>query len=516
MNIRVGTIGCTPGWEELLRQEGVPFVDIVPSDLPPGGVSVVVVCRPLTRVETSWLKEHLRAGGGLVGDGRFLNGIATMAESEMRLRFLMPDDHPVARGMSLMDIETMGRLPREANCCRTHENSFAIFAGELLGGVAVVLPFDPGNVMQDFRASERYFYADPERLPSERVSRVAKGEVLHLVHSSLAYVHHMRGIPYARLSPMPAGCKNVFAFRIDSDKGTREEIDALDAIAGEYRMAFSWFLDVKSHEEWLSRFRAMEGQEIGLHCYEHRVYLDALKDGANIRRGIAAMKAAGLVPRSYAAPFGFWSPDLARIVDEWGFDYSSEFSWAYDTFPHFPVMEGVRLKTLQVPIHPVSIGSLRQVGFSTAQMKEYYDGVIEMKIRRGDPLFFFHHPVHRELDVVRSICARAQGDGIRSMTLAGYASWWKRRSSLLPELSVEGGVLTARCGGGEAGSEVAVLITRQAGEEAEVGLGTTALEKVGWRGMETYHPPAEIRRTREFDLRGEIGRQFTRLQRRFM
>jgi len=210
-----------------------------------------------------------------------------------------------------------GTAPREANCCRTHENSFAIFAGELLGGVAVVLPFDPGNVMQDFRASERYFYADPERLPSERVSRVAKGEVLHLVHSSLAYVHTC-GDSLRSIVPDAAGCKNVFAFRIDTDKGTREEIDALDVIAGEYRMAFSWFLDVKSHEDWLSRFRAMEGQEIGLHCYEHRVYLDALKDGANIRRGITAMKAAGLVPRSYAAPFGFWSPDLARIVDEWG------------------------------------------------------------------------------------------------------------------------------------------------------------------------------------------------------
>ena len=56
----------------------------------------------------------------------------------------------------------------------------------------------------------------------------------------------------------------------------------------------------------------MERQEIGLHCFDHRIYLDASRDEENIRRGIAAMKEAGLSPASFAAPFGFWSPDLGK------------------------------------------------------------------------------------------------------------------------------------------------------------------------------------------------------------
>jgi len=515
MTIRVGTVGTSPGWEELLRQEGVPFGLITPGGS--GALSAVVVCRPPTREETSWLREYLRGGGGVMGSAGFLTGLVELREEPIRLRYLEPGEHPLVGGLSLMDVETSSRLPREANCLRTEENAFGVFAGEMLGGWGVVSPFDPGTALEDFRAAERYFFARQERLPSERVSRVSKGEILKYVHIMLQHLHHARGYPYAHVSHVPAGCRNVSAFRIDTDGGTKEEIDELYTIARENGTGFTWFLDVKSHESWLSRFAEMERQEVGLHCYEHRVFLDPAKDGANIRRGIDTMTASGLKPRAFAAPFGFWSPALGHCIDDAGFAYSSEFSWAYDTLPHRPVTGGVRFRTLQIPVHPVSIGNLRKAGYTPAQMAGYYAEVVDRKLRRREPLIFYHHPGHREWEVVRSLCRNVRSPDIRAMTLGEYGAWWERRGALRACLTFDAGMLEAQSDEGAWDTDFAVRVSRWEGEEAEIGFNRpVAINGIAWHASAAYQPPVDIKRTREFDLRGEIGRQFTRLQRRFL
>ena len=515
MNLRVGLIGSSLGWEELLSQAGIPVLHPVPMDTPHDSFSAIIAAKKLQPDELAFVREYLRGGGAIFGSSAHLTGLVELAEDPVRLTYLYPEKGSRIPGLSLFDVECTGRIPREANCLRTSDNVYAVFAGGLHGGLAVVPPFDPGQSMEDFRAVERYFYARKERLPSERVSRVSKNEVLHFVVAAMEYLHHERGIPFARLSPFPAGSANVFALRIDTDNGTPEEIDDLFAISAGSHVPFTWFLDAGSHRSWLRRFGQMEGQEIGLHCFAHKIYLDVSKDEENIRRGAAAMKDAGLDPAAFAAPFGFWSPDLGRAIDRTGFRYSSEFSWAYDSLPHYPVSGAVRYETLQVPVHPISIGSLRRSGFTPAQMDRYFEHVIASKLSREEPLFFYHHPGHRQGDVVGRLCDRVQSAGVRPVTLGEYAAWWRVRSSLRPTFTLEGDAVTVSVGEGVTGAgEVRVSITRSHGEETSVPLPGDDHGRKG-RRAQPYSPPADILRIREFDLRGEIGRQFTRLQRRF-
>lgn len=518
MILRLGMIGESPGWEELLRQEGVPFGTVTPGDADPAGYSAMVICRPLTPDEASFLREFLRRGGAFIGYAGYLSGLAEAAAAPVRLRYLEAGDNPVLSGLSLIDVEYDGLIHREANFLRTEDNLFAAFFGEMHGGWGVVTPFDPGLALEDFRAAERYFYARRERLPSERVSRVSKGEVLHLVHAALQRLHHVRGYPYAHLSNFPTGWKNVFALRIDTDAGTRDEVNRLAAIAREFDIGLTWFVDAASHEGWLRRFAELPGHEVGLHCYQHRIFLDGAKDAANVRRGLDAMRDAGVPARSFAAPFGFWSPDLARTVDDAGFTYSSEFSWAYDALPHRPVISGCRFRTLQVPVHPVSIGSLRRAGFTPAHMKTYFADVTEQKLKRLEPLFFYHHPGHHEWGVIRSICELAISRQARPVTLGRYAEWWERRAGVVPHVAFqEETVETAPHGGGTSPVDIALTVSRSGGETAEVGIGATvSLKSLTWKQEQEFRPPPDIKRTREFDLRGAIGRQFTRLQRRFL
>jgi hypothetical protein len=515
MNLRVAMIGNSPGWEELLSQCGVPVLHPGPVGLSWEEFSAIVAARRPDALETEYVREYLHGGGAILGSSNFLSGLLETLGDPVRLSYLLPEPGGRLTGLSLMDIESTGMIPREANCLRTNENVFAVFAGELLGGLAVVAPFDPGEAVADFRGVERYFYARQERLPSERVSRVSKGEVYHFVMSALEYLHSARGLPFAFLSPFPSGAATVCAFRVDTDGGARDEIEELYRISVDARIPFTWFVDAGSHTEWLGQFAELRGQEIGLHCFDHRIFLDAARDEGNIRRGVSVMNESGLSPSSFAAPFGFWSPDLGRAIDRAAFRYSSEFAWAYDSLPHYPVSVAGRYSTLQVPVHPIGVGSLRRCGYTPTQMMQYFRHVVEVKRSRREPLFFYHHPGHRQWDVVRDLCEEIRGSGARAMTMGEYADWWKVRRALRPTFLLEGDSVVASPGDRkDAGPpDVSVCIRREK-EELLLPLPYGDVPPRPDR-VSRYVPPADIARTREFNLRGEIGRQFTRLQRRF-
>jgi hypothetical protein len=150
-------------------------------------------------------------------------------------------------------------------------------------------------------------------------------------------------------------------------------------------------------------------------------------------------------------------------------------------------------------------------------MSQYFHDVAAQKLSRREPLFFYHHPGHRHWDVVRDLCDHLRGTGARQVTLGEYAAWWNARRALRPSFRLNGDSVVTSIEGvapGAAGSDVTVCVSWKGGEESIVPLleGGSGKERYG---VIPYVPPADITRIREFDLRGEIGRQFTRLQRRF-
>jgi len=159
--------------------------------------------------------------------------------------------------------------------------------------VGVVLPFDVQQAMTDLRVTSKAFYDRRDRLPSERVSLVSRGEIRHLLRSSLVWLHRARGLPYAHLWYYPGRAHSVATLRVDTDGAPREDVDVLYRIMHDAGVPGTWFLDVKAHEAWLPHFRTLAGQEIGLHCYEHRFGTDINADEANMRRGHRLLTAAG-------------------------------------------------------------------------------------------------------------------------------------------------------------------------------------------------------------------------------
>jgi hypothetical protein len=518
MRIRAALVGPSCAWEQILIQEGFPYsvADLSRESLV-DEYSVAIVHRPLSSLEKEAIEAYLRSGGALLGDARHCAGIGGTAIREEPLEYLVGEGNNPFRSLLLIDLVLPGAIPVEATHLRYQQNSFGAFAGSLAGGWAVLIPFSADTAVSDTRVGDKTFYARYERLPSERVSIIAKGEIRHLVSEALEFLHVARGLPYAHLWYFPDNATNVFAFRVDSDGAPKSDIETLYAVAHERGIGLTWFLDVKSHEPWLPYFVAMVGQEIGVHCYEHRVDDSTGANYMNFAKAKKILEAVGLRPEGFAAPFGIWTPGLAAVTRELGFRYSSEFSYAYDSFPLQPATTAEVFGVLQVPIHPICVGSLRQVGYTPRQMQAYFTMAAEWKMRRRDPLFFYHHPSHQGWDTVKSIFGWAGKTGVRPMTFGSYARWWEERGRVRPEIHSDGNWVRTDATTTVQAEEARVWlrIVRKGGKEAIMPLSQRLeLDMATWSDPPAFQVPDDIRRVREFDPRRVLGRLFDSMIRR--
>jgi hypothetical protein len=516
MKILAGVSAHDVHWESLLRSEGIPYriVDLAVGE-DPSEVSVVVVPRSLGSREAEGLQSYLRRGGAVLGAARHLSCLPGVSTRREPLEYIISDGDEIFRSVWLLDLALQGDVAREANHLRTHQNTFAVFAGELLGGVAVLLPFDVGEALSDERALAKAFYGRRERLPSERVSLVAKGEVQHLVHDALVHLHRARSIPYAHLWYHPGQAKSVFAFRVDTDAATRAEVDVLYGSIRQAGLQATWFVDVHSHEPWIQHFSTMTGQEIGVHCYDHVVYEDQKTVMQQLDRARKVLHAVGLTPEGFAAPYGIWNPGLAVAIERMGFAYSSEFGFVYDALP-LNVATRVTLNAApQIPVHPVSIGSLLRVGYHADEMTEYYDRVVRTKLARNELLFFYHHPGHHHIDVVEHLFASAGAEGVVNMTMIEYARWWFSRCAASLCFEVQGTELRVESASHLSEHNLALRISLIDGKEATVlPARTIDLETLRTEPPSTSRPPADLRRIRETDPRRMLGDLYNAMLRR--
>jgi len=517
MNICAGLFPHSEFWKAICDREGLPALP-APTGMriDPSECSLVIVTSPVDDQSVAVLEEYLRAGGAILGYAGFLEGLSGSVTHEQWIEYLVPDADSVPRSGTLLDLGLKCAVPREARYWRTQEQTFAVAAGPMSGGFQVALPFDPARAIADTRHADKSFYAQRDRLPSERVSLVSKGAIGFVLHRAFEYLHHARGIPYCHLWWYPGVSRSVFALRVDTDGGTRESIDDLYGIAKDFGIGMSWYLDVRSHESWLSHFNGLAGQELGLHCYEHRPYTAYEDIHRDLARGRRLMESAGLRPRGVTAPFGLWQESFARAVDDHGFEYSSEFSLAYDALPFTPVARGTRFRALQVPIHPVCVGSLLRAGYDGEAMCAYFERVIRERLAGHEPMMFYHHPLHKHGHVIRFLCSRMEEEGIPCLTLGEYARWWSGRSRARLAASVENSVLSLRIDSPHAqAADLMVRVSRPGGEETLLGPGSAHdLAGLSWSSTLPYLPPGDLRRIRDFDPRSVLGNLYTAMQRR--
>lgn len=103
----------------------------------------------------------------------------------------------------------------------------------------------------------------------------------------------------------------------------------------------------------LARRIAEEGHELGIHGYNHVLWQDHLPEmsadqvAEEMERAAAGFeRVMKSRPRAFAAPAWLCTPHSLQIEDEMKLDYASD---TRGKSPFFPIMNGTRYRTLQIP-----------------------------------------------------------------------------------------------------------------------------------------------------------------------
>lgn len=497
MNVRAGIVGGdVSGWELLLRQEGIPHSEAGEGSWD-DSFSVVVVGGAPSAETAARVKEYLRRGGAVLCSASAFARFGGMPPKVTPIKYLISGPEWPFSAIGVVDVYASCLVPAGANTLLTEKGAPAAYGGEWAGGWTMVLPFDPSAFALDRRTATKSFHARRRRLPFEHVALVSPSSIRRLVSASLEFLHHRRGLPYAHLWYYPDADASVFTFRVDTDLASPSDIETLHDLIRRNNVPATWFVDAKSQENDLDLFKKMGDDEIGIHCYEHAVYEDTERNLQNIGRALELFRLHDLPASSYAAPYGRWNDSLARAIAACGFEYSSEFSYDYDGLPSMERGDGEARGCLQVPIHPICIGSLRRQGFGDAEMKDYFRAQIARSMSAREPLMFYHHPRDGHDDVLAELFAAVRSTGLLGRRMIDVARWWKRRDSVLNRLEIHGAEVVLP---GDA-PDVRIRVTKDDGTELFVG----SADAGGWAGM-PWNPrprplplPGDIRRIRRFN-----------------
>jgi hypothetical protein len=504
MNLKIGILGGHTGWHNLLQQIGVPHA-IIADSLLPDEFSAVVVSDTVDDRESEMLRQYLGLGGAVLCSVKVYARIRQITAQIANIEYLYPGPNSLFHSLGIVDIYARCQLAWNANELKTNRGSFAARVGTQIDDLVIALPFDPAALMMDHRAAVKSFYSPERRLPFETVSRVSKGEIRALVLRCLELLHHRRGLPFVHLWNFPNGARSLFCLRIDTDAGTDEQVKDLSLAVNQNGIFATWFVDAKNHAKSIKSYIDTEKQEVGVHCYDHETFPDYERNIQNIRKAQALLRDSRFRLQGFAAPFGIWNTELGRAIVDCGFEYSSEFSYDYDNLPSVPqLQEGDGV--LQVPIHPICIGSLKRNGYNSEQMIRYFASIVERKIALREPIIFYHHPRDMHLDVLEWLFQEMRYEKVPAKTMSEFAWWWKMRSASIPEIQYANGKVHLL--GARNDKSIYIHLSQTNGTEAIIPASDqVVLETVRWEPKSApWTMPDDYLRARRFNYRVPLVR----------
>lgn len=136
-----------------------------------------------------------------------------------------------------------------------------------------------------------------------------------------------------------------------------------------------------------------KNHELGLHGYHHYNWINTLqhKNRDEITEWISNgcelfENEYGFKPKSFASPGFATSPQFLEALDDFNFEYSSDF---HGTDAFYPTINSRKLSTLQLPVAQRSFGELEFEGFSEDEIYNRFKSDLD---NAHDFFIFYMHP----------------------------------------------------------------------------------------------------------------------------
>jgi peptidoglycan/xylan/chitin deacetylase (PgdA/CDA1 family) len=265
-------------------------------------------------------------------------------------------------------------------------------------------------------------------------------------------------LQYIHLWYYPNEYTSAFTFRVDTDFGLEDTLQATFDLENKTAIPYTYFINTKVHpapmyieaekesneksvHKQISEHRcgarpklSRNQRDFQIHCYHHEVYKNYQRNYDNIKKAKNILEQTGIRPIGFVSPYGFWNQSLQQAMEDCGMQYSSEFSLSYDDLPFFPVMNNRVSSVLQIPVHPICIGRLVHAGLSPDKCIDYYQKYFDRQHQANEPIFIYDHP-HRIVqfnDVFYQIFSYAKKmPDLWITNLTEFCYWWKSRLQIL-------------------------------------------------------------------------------------
>lgn len=430
----IGIQSLDEEWQVVLNQIGVWFEETDYSNDLLNNYSMLILNKTPNSEQKSLLAKYLKDGGSVLemaGVASFFPKSETDAYNAKTV--INNTDHEAFQHIPLLDFFSEIQVHRDS---WLFEGLIHFVPEE--GGRLAFFGTPIQQMMQKRAYTRKRFYSKHGRFPDEIVSKISKHELMEAFTATLKELHIQQKLPFLQKWTSPEESP-IFCFRIDSDFGDQKSVKKLYSTIKKHEISATWFLHVKAHENWLDTFHSFEGQEIALHGYEHGTTSSASKATSNIQEGKELLEQAGFTPKGFCAPYGIKNSALKKSLSHFNFDYTSEFTFGYDGFP---LQSAGKNQPVQLPIHPICTGSLKRQKYSDRKMKEYFKFILQNKLARFEPVFFYHHPMQPGLKVIEHLFQMVNTQELPSLTFSEFAQFWKDRQAVTFTALVEDGVLS--------------------------------------------------------------------------
>ncbi|MDZ7806848.1 MAG: polysaccharide deacetylase family protein [Gracilimonas sp.] len=412
----IGIFDLTPAWRVFLDQVGVWYEEITTNKDLYENYSAIIVNKSINKEQLQDIRGYLKLAGNVI----FVNDDhGSMPDKTFNRKYFKR----VYNDLSLDGFQHIPYLDFYSTVKTTEKANLSglLSFKKLMKGNAAYIGFDPAELLCHTDYTRKCFDSTVGAFPDEIVNKVTKGQVSDFFLQVLREIHFKADLPFIRkwISPKKAP---VFCFRIDSDYSDKQHIDEVYSLIDDHKIKATWFLHVNAHESWLSHFKKYSDQEIALHGYKHGTSRSERKVTDNISVGLNKMSESGFNVTGFCAPYGIYNYALERSLNRFEFNYSSEFTYAYDSIP-LKTSDGL----LQIPIHPICTGSLNRKGYTTEEMLAYFNEIMVRKLDRHEPVIFYHHPLQPGLELFDSIFKRVKNEKLTNLTFEEFADFWQKR-----------------------------------------------------------------------------------------
>lgn len=418
--IRIGYIGQNNSWEQLLEMIGVHWNRVTPhQSIPTNEYSCLIVDQDLNQTERVFIERFLENKGAVIdATGQFVS-ISLQAHTFSSV-FPEDDDH-------LFD--HIEQIPVFGSCHSVSDSGSLnglVWFDPSPGRILAYVGLPVHRLWKEIKSLHRQFGSANDAVTAERTSALQSQPYLEVILTLLRELHDDIELPLVHTWWHPDRDKQAATFRVDSDYGSGKSIKKVSGLAVRSDIPITWFLHTAFQEDWMKTLinSIPLKDEISLHCYRHSEYKTVEQIRSDVIQGKEILKRNGIDPPGYAAPYGYWSNELADALKSFPFSYTSEFGYDYDSLPSVAVGSGI----LQLPIHPVSIGSFSRFGVTSGHVTSYFADLIRFKELQYLPLHLYHHPNDGSPSQLRELIETVSSENHLWMTYSGWSEWWKQRS----------------------------------------------------------------------------------------